>query len=70
MNDIDALKIALCYFIHKVLNERKDQRTPNSLLLYNVDDLEYFRNFLWGHSSWKNLYNNCDTTLDQKLEIF
>ena len=45
MNDIDALKIALCYFIHKVLNGRKDQRTPNSLLLYNVDDLDYFRNF-------------------------
>lgn len=45
MDNIDALQIVLYYFANRVLNGRKDQRTPNSLLLYNVDDLDYFRNF-------------------------
>lgn len=43
MDNIDALKIALYYFANRVFNGRKDRRTLNSLLLNNIDDLEYFK---------------------------
>lgn len=51
MDNIDALQIVLYYFADRVLNGRKDQRTLNSLLLHNIDNLEYFKCLLWGRSS-------------------
>lgn len=40
------------------------------LLLHDVDDLDYFRNLMLGHSSWKTIYDSSDTALNQKLETF
>lgn len=51
MDDVDALKVTLYYFADRVLNGRKDERKPNSLLLNDVDDLEYLRSLPWGRSS-------------------
>lgn len=51
MDDVDALKVTLYYFADRVLNGRKDERKPNSLLLNDVDDLEYLRGLPWGRSS-------------------
>lgn len=45
MDDFDAPKIALYYFAYRVLNGRKDEHIPNSTLLNNVNDLEYFKSF-------------------------
>ncbi|KAH9671507.1 hypothetical protein KPL70_017399 [Citrus sinensis] len=70
VDDVDALKIALYYFADRVLNGRKDERKPNSKLLYEVDDLEYFRSLPWGRSSWQTVYDSLDTALNQKSELF
>lgn len=51
MDDVDALKVTLYYFADRVLNGRKDERKPNSLLLNDFDDLEYLRSLPWGRSS-------------------
>ena len=66
VDDVDALKIALYYFADRVLNGRKDERKPNSNLLYEVDDLEYFRSLPWGRSSWQTVYDSLDTALNKK----
>ena len=52
MEDVNALKIVLYYFADRVLNRRKGERKPNSMLLNEFDDLDYFRSLLWGRSSW------------------
>ena len=51
MDNIDALKTALYYFANRVFNGRKYRRTLNSLLLNNIDDLEYFKSFPYRRSS-------------------
>lgn len=51
MDDVDALKVTLYNFADRVFNGRKDERKPNSLLLNDVDDLEYLRSLPWGRSS-------------------
>ena len=70
VDDVDALKIALYYFADRVLNGRKDERKPNSKLLYEVDDLEYFKSLPWGRSSWQTVYDSLDTALNKKSELF
>ena len=66
MDDVDALKIVLYYFADRVLNGRKDERKLNSMLLYEVDHLEYFRSLPWGCSSWQTVYDSFDTALNKK----
>ena len=53
MEDVNALKITLYYFADRVLNGRKDEHKPNSVLLNKFDDLDYFRSLPWGCSSWQ-----------------
>lgn len=43
MDDVEVLKIALYYFIDRILNKRKDECVTNKSLLNKVDNLEYFR---------------------------
>ncbi|GAY57721.1 hypothetical protein CUMW_181630 [Citrus unshiu] len=48
MDDMDALKIALFYFVDRVLNARKNHCQINFDWLNQVDDIEYFRKRPWG----------------------
>lgn len=68
MDNIDALKIALYYFANRVFNGRKDQRTLNSLLLNNIDDLEYFKSSMQSFIL-KKVYDSLDNSLNKKLEL-
>ena len=48
MDDTNALKIVMFYFADRVLHGRKDNCQINFNLLNEVDDINHFRNYLWG----------------------
>ena len=70
MDDIDALKIALFYFMDKVLNGRKGHCQINFSWLNEVDDIEYFWKRPWGRLSWEMIYKSLDNALYEKDEKF
>lgn len=68
MDDVDALKILLYYFVDR--NGREDEHMLNPLLLNDVDDLVYFITLPWSHSSWEIVYECLDIALKKKLKAF
>ncbi|XP_052298878.1 uncharacterized protein LOC127902803 [Citrus sinensis] len=70
MDDMDALKIALFYFVDRVLNARKNHCQINFDWLNQVDDIEYFRKRPWGLLSWEMIYESLDNVLFEKDEKF
>ena len=47
MDDTDVLKIALFYFVYKVLNGRKEHCKIKFLLFNEIDEIDHFRNHPW-----------------------
>ena len=70
MDDTDALKIALFYFVTRVLNGRKDHYQINFNLLNEIDDIDHFRSRPWGRLSWEMIYESLDNALNGKANKF
>ncbi|GAY57338.1 hypothetical protein CUMW_178670 [Citrus unshiu] len=70
MDDMHALKIALFYFVDRVLNARKNHCQINFDWLDQVDDIQYFRKRPWGLLSWEMIYESLNNALFEKDEKF
>ena len=70
MDDNDALKITLFYFVNRILNRRKKHCRINFKLLNEVNEINHFWNCLWGHLSWETIYKSLDNALNSKPKEF
>ena len=67
---MDALKIALFYFIDMVLCARPFERRITKEIMHDVNDLDYFNNFSWGTYMWKILHKQMTKRLIGKVEKY
>ena len=68
INDKNALRIALFYFMDRILCARPNERPIHKFILYVFVDLKCFNNFSWGTFSWNIVYNQMNTSLNKKAE--
>ena len=68
MDDADAVKLSLFYFVHRVLIPRDERSGIQNFVLCLVDDLDEFNKYPWGNIAWTVLHNSLKKAAFQKLE--
>ena len=70
MDDQDALKIALVFFVERFLMGRDTRGRVDPFVMQLVNDLEAFNRYCWGTVSWELTYKYLSNALTGRAKKF